>query len=47
MMLDAEIALLEKQQRGDWQSRIVELLERKAELERSLEMEADYYAARN
>jgi hypothetical protein len=34
--LDAEIRLLEKQQRADWRSRIVELLERKTELEREL-----------
>jgi hypothetical protein len=45
MMLDAEIALLEKQRRGDWQSRIVTLLERKAELERELERTKNYYAA--
>lgn len=47
LQLDAEIRLLEKQRSGDWQGRIVELLERKAELERTLETEKNYYVARN
>jgi ligand-binding sensor domain-containing protein len=46
MQLDAEIRVLEKQRVGDWQARIVELLERKAEIERSLETEKNYYVAR-
>ena len=41
--LDAEIRVLEKTKRGDWQRRIVELLERRREVERSLEMEPSYY----
>jgi hypothetical protein len=44
--LDAEIRLLEKQQRADWRSRIVELQERRVEIERSLETEKNYYVAR-
>jgi hypothetical protein len=46
MQLDSEIRVLEKQRSGDWQARIVELLERKAELEREIEKEANYYVAR-
>lgn len=46
MQLDAEIRVLEQHRNGDWQGRIVTLLERKAELERSLETEKNYYVAR-
>jgi hypothetical protein len=46
MQLDSEIRVLEAQRCGDWRARIVELLERKAELERTLETEKNYYVAR-
>ena len=42
-MLDAEIRLLEKQKAGDWRERIVTLLERRREVERTLETEVNVY----